>query len=125
MELAPQILNAANVVLSTPNNSKSLIEHFDLMQHQWQLNMISLQQLVDESIDSVAFIEACEFMIVKETFLAQTAIQENNKPAIVRNVLNIGRRTNRIIQVASQEAENSEENSFVNNIVMANEELKE
>ena len=118
-------MNAAQVVLSMPNNNKSLLEHYDLMQQQWQANMVSLQRLVDESLDTVSFIEASESMIVKETYLAQTAIQENNKSAIVQNAISIGRRTNRIIQVASQEAENSEENSFVNNIILANEELKQ
>ena len=122
-ELAPQIVNAAFIVMSMPGN-RSLTEHYDLMQQQWQSNMITLQRLVDESVDSVSFIEACEQSIIRETFLTQTAIQENNKQAIVLNALNIARRTNRIIQVAAQEAENSEENSFVTNIITANEELK-
>ena len=108
-----------------PSN-KSLIEHYDLMHQQWRSNMASLQRLVDESLDnSVAFIEAFEISIYKEIYQAQTAIQENNKQAIVLNALNIAKRTNRIIQVATQEAENSEETSFVTNVLQSNEELKQ
>lgn len=110
--------------MSIPGN-KSLTEHYDLMQQQWQSNTSNLQRLVDESLNSLAFIEAYEASILRETFQTQTAIQENNKQAIVLNALNIARRTNRIIQVASQEAENSEEISFVNNVNLANDELKQ
>ena len=73
----------------------------------------------------MAFIEAFEISIYKEIYQAQTAIQENNKQAIVLNALNIAKRTNRIIQVATQEAENSEETSFVTNVLQSNEELKQ
>ena len=100
--MAPQIVNSAYIVLSMPGN-RSLTEHYDMMQQQWQSNMTNLQKLVDESLDSLSLIEAYESSIIQETFKTQTAIQENNKQAIVLNALNIARRTNRIIQVASQE----------------------
>ena len=87
--------------------------------------MERLQRLVDESLDAELFIRACELTIIKETYITQAAVQDRNSMAIVTNALNIARRTNRIMQVASQEADNSEELEFVNNLTAANESLKQ
>ena len=122
-ELAPQVVNAAYLVLSLNGNS-SCKENFELMQRQWQINMERIVKLVDESLDCELFIKACETSIIKETFQTQTAVQENNSSAIVVHALNIARRSNRIIQVATQEVENSEDNLYVNKILNANEFLK-
>ena len=123
IELAPQVVNAAYLVLSLAGNN-SCKENFELMQKQWQSNMERLLKLVDESVDCELFIRACEKSIIKETFRTQTAVQENSNSAIVLNALNIARRSNRIIQVATQEAENSEDNAYVNQILVSNEFLK-
>ena len=72
--------------------------------------------MVDESLDCEQFISACEKSIITETYLTQAAVQENNNSAIVLNTLNIAKRSNRIIQVANQEAENSEDPNYVNRI---------
>jgi hypothetical protein len=95
------------------------------MQKLWQTNFERLQKLVDECLDCELFIKACEHSIIKETYKTQTAVQENNNTAIVLNALNIARRSNRIIQVATQEAENSEDNAYVDRILGSNELLKQ
>ena len=122
-ELAPQVVNSAYLVLSL-NGNNTCRENFELMQKQWQLNMDHLLKIVDESVDCELFIKACEDSIIKETYQTQTAVQEKNNSAIIIHALNIARRSNRIIQVATQEAENSEDNIYVNNILKSNELLK-
>ena len=117
------MVNAAYLALSFPGN-KTCVENLELMQNQWVSNMERLQKLVDDSIDTEAFIRACESSIIRDTYKTQTAVQEKNSMAIIMNALNIGRRANRIMQVAGQEAENSEEFSFVERIIDANNSLK-
>ena len=56
-ELTPQLVKAARIVLSNPDNQAAL-EHFDLLKKQWLDNMEKLRGLVDESCDTVAFIRA-------------------------------------------------------------------
>lgn len=87
--------------------------------------MERLQRLVDDSLDGELFIRACESSIVKETYETQTSVLENNNSGIITNALNIARRSNRIIQVATQEAENSEDSGYVDRIILANETLKQ
>ena len=94
------------------------------MQNQWFM-MERLQKLVDESLDTELFIRACEHSIIRETYQTQAAVQDQNSVAIITHALNIIRRSNRIVQVASQEADNSEENEYVDQISMANEGLKQ
>ncbi len=106
-------------------DNKSCLENYELLQQQWQKNMDNLQKLVDESLDCEQFISACEKSITKLTYSTQAAVQEKNNSVIVMNTLNIAKRSNRIIQVANQEAENSEDPNYVNRIKIANESLKQ
>ena len=87
--------------------------------------MDHLQKLVDDSLDPELFIKACENSIIRETYDTQNAVQEQNSMAIVTNALNIVRRSNRIVQLASQEADNSEEMEYVNRIQTTNDILKQ
>ena len=122
--MSPQVVNTAFVALKFPDN-KSCLENFDLMQQQWETNMLRIQKLLDEIIDCESFIIACEKSIIKETYETQTAVQEKNSSVIVTNALNVARRTNRIMQIASQEAENSEDKFYVEQILIANDFLKQ
>ena len=56
---------------------------------------------------------------INKDLLNLDAMRKNNY-AIIIHALNIARRSNRIIQVATQEAENSEDNIYVNNIYVDN-----
>lgn len=122
--MAPQVVNAAYIVLNFPGD-KSCLENLELIKQQSQSNMERLQKLVDESLDCELFIKACENSIIKETYETQTAVLEQNNSTIISNALNIARRSNRIIQVATQEAENSEDLAYVDRIIQSNEFLKQ
>jgi hypothetical protein len=95
-----------------------------LTQRQWQASMDRLQQLVDDSLDSEVFIKAYEKLILKETYRMQMHVQDKNNACIIANALNIAKRSNRIIQIANQESDNSEDTEYVSRIMSANDLLK-
>ena len=56
-DLIPHMAKAARIVLMNPANQAS-VEHFELLKGQWMDNMEKLRGLVDEAIDTAAFIRA-------------------------------------------------------------------
>ena len=56
-DLTPQVAKAARIVLADPSNQASQ-EHFELLKKQWMDNMERLRGLVDEAVDTAAFIKA-------------------------------------------------------------------
>ena len=86
--------------------------------------MERMRCLVDSNVDAALFIQACEHSIIKDTRKAEMAVREQNSFEIVTNASNIARRANRIIQVASQEIENSEDATYIKQISNASESLK-
>lgn len=123
MDIAPQVANSAFLVLKIPGN-QNVLENFELTREQFSENMKNLQTKLDETLNREFFIVACEKTIIRDTFKNQTAVQENNPKAIVSNALSIAKQSNRIIQIASQEVENSEDGKYVDQIMMHNERLK-
>ena len=63
--------------------------------------------------------------ILKDTERVEEGISEVNSPKIVQNASNIARRANRILQVAQNEAENSEDPMFVDQVNRSAENLKQ
>jgi len=55
--LVPHVVKAARIVLMNPSNQAS-VEHFELLKKQWLENAEKLRSLVDEAIDTAAFIRA-------------------------------------------------------------------
>jgi len=53
----PHVVKAARIVLMNPSNQAS-VEHFELLKKQWLENAEKLRSLVDEAIDTAAFIRA-------------------------------------------------------------------
>jgi len=51
------VVKAARIVLMNPSNQAS-VEHFELIKKQWLENAEKLRSLVDEAIDTAAFIRA-------------------------------------------------------------------
>lgn len=56
-DLIPHMVKAARIVLMNPANQAS-VEHFELLKGQWTENMEKLRGLIDEAIDTAAFIRA-------------------------------------------------------------------
>ena len=59
---------------------------------------------------------ATEEGILRDTERTEQAIKSNDPPGIVNNTSNIARRANRVLQVAQQEADNSEDPQFVDRV---------
>ena len=62
--------------------------------------------------------------ILRDTERVEDGIRTVDSPKIVTNASNIARRANRVLQVAQQEAENSEDPKFVDNVNRASEQLR-
>lgn len=122
-DLTPQINTAARIVFNNPDN-QAAVEHFELLKKQWSDNMERLRGLVDEAVDTTALIKAEEEGILRDTERVEDGIRTVDSPKIVTNASNIARRANRVLQVAQQEAENSEDAAFVDNVNQASEQLK-
>ncbi|XP_052235496.1 vinculin-like isoform X4 [Dreissena polymorpha] len=122
-DLTPQVSTAAKIVFSNPD-SQAAVEHFELLKKQWSDNMERLRGLVDEAIDTPALIKAEEDGILRDTDRVEDGIRTLDSPKIVTSASNIARRANRVLQVAQQEAENSEDPAFVDNVNRASEQLR-
>ncbi|XP_078333944.1 vinculin-like isoform X16 [Crassostrea virginica] len=114
-DLTPQVTTAAKIVFQDPTNQAAQ-EHFDLMKKRWMDNMERLRGLVDEAVDSSALIKAEEEGILRDTERVEDAIQMKDPPRIGAHASNIARRANRVLQVAQQEAENSEDPKYVDHV---------
>ncbi|XP_060566166.1 vinculin-like isoform X5 [Ruditapes philippinarum] len=122
-DLTPQVMTAAKIVFNNPDN-QAAVEHFELLKKQWSDNMERMRNLVDEAVDSTALIKAEEEGILRDTDRVEDGIRTVDSPKIVTNASNIARRANRVLQVAQQEAENSEDPKFVDNVNRASEQLR-
>ncbi|BFZ04162.1 hypothetical protein BsWGS_07200 [Bradybaena similaris] len=119
-DLTPQVINAARVLFSNPNNQAAQ-EHFDLLRKQWSDNMDRLRLLVDEAVDSEALIRAQEEGILRDTERIEDGIRARDSPKIAAGASNIARRADRVLQVAEMEAQNSEDPAFVDRVNRASE----
>ncbi|KAL5006317.1 hypothetical protein ScPMuIL_015123 [Solemya velum] len=122
-DLAPQVSTAARILFANPSN-QAAAEHFELLKKQWTDQMEHLRGLVDEAVDTAALIKAEEEGILRDTERVEEGIRASDSPKIVQNASNVARRANRVLQVAQQEAENSEDPVFVDSVSSAAENLK-
>ncbi|KAK3594112.1 hypothetical protein CHS0354_040882 [Potamilus streckersoni] len=122
-DLTPQVITAARILFSNPNNTAAC-EHFELLKKQWTDNMERLRALVDEAVETPSLIKAQEEAIRRDTERVEEGIRTVDPPKIVTSASSIARRANRVLQVAQQEAENSEDHVFVERVNEASENLK-
>ncbi|KAK3103120.1 hypothetical protein FSP39_016625 [Pinctada imbricata] len=122
-DLTPQVVTAARIVFSDPENQAAR-EHFQKMKERWTDNMERLRGLVDEAVDSTALIKAEEEGILRDTDRVEDGIKAGDPATIGVNASNIARRANRVLQVAAQEAENSEDPRYVDRVNEAADRLK-
>ena len=120
--LTPQLVNAGRIRFTHPDN-KAADEHFENLRKQYADLVQRMRGQVDEAVDTVAFIKASEDAIRKHTALCDLAINHQNPQSMVDNTSAIARLANRVLQVAKQEADNSEDPYFVNRVNRAADEL--
>ena len=81
--------------------------------------------MVDTYVDPALFVNSCEHSILQDTYRIERAKSENNSLDIVLSASNVARRANRIIQIAAQEMDNSEDAEYVMRINHASNCLKQ
>ncbi|XP_033214566.1 vinculin isoform X1 [Belonocnema kinseyi] len=113
--LTPQLVNAGRIRMTYPE-SKAADEHFENLRQQYADTIQRVRALCDEATDSGAFIKASEEQMQKHSFLCEDAIDKHNPQKMVDNTSAIARLANRVILVAKQESDNSEDPAFIERV---------
>ena len=120
----PQLISAGQIRFEHPNNS-SAHDNFMHMRDQYEGTIIKLRNLLDEAIDSSAFVHASEEAIRRHTQLCEMAISTRQVQSMVDNAAAIARLANRVIMIARQETNNSEDVQFNSRVGSATSRLRE
>lgn len=121
--LTPQLVAAGRIRMTYPTN-KAADEHFENLRRQYAESIQKVRDLADEATDSAAFIKASEDLIKKHTSACEASIQNHEPQAMVDNTSAIARLANRVLMVAKQEADNSEDLSFVAKVNTASDKVQ-
>lgn len=115
--MAPQVINAGKVRFHNPNN-QAADDHFENIRREFADALARLRGLVDVAIDTGDFIKSTEDAIRHHTAECESAIAGNQPQKMVDNTSSIARLANRVLMVAKNEVDNSEDphyRSKVNN----------
>lgn len=118
----PQLISAGQIRFNHADNN-SAHENFVHMRDQYESVVIKLRNLLDEAIDSAAFVRASEDAIRRHTQLCEMAISTRQMQSMVDNSASIARLANRVIMVARQETNNSEDMLFKSRVDSATKRL--
>lgn len=121
--LTPQLVSAGSIRLNYPT-SKAADEHFENLKQQYADTLTKVRNLCDEATDSADFIKASEEQMKKHTFLCDEAIKNKQSQKMVDNTSAIARLANRVLLVAKQESDNSEDPSFIEEVNRASDVLQ-
>ncbi|KAF2353880.1 Vinculin/alpha-catenin [Trinorchestia longiramus] len=121
--LTPQLVAGGRIRMSFPSN-EAADEHFENLRREYADRMERVRDLADELTDSAAFIKASEEVMRRHTVACEQAIADGESQAVVGNVSNIARLVSRVLMVAKQEADNSEDPSFVAQVKAASANLE-
>lgn len=121
--LTPQLINAGRIRMSYPQ-SVAADEHFENLRQQYAETMQRTRALCDEATDSADFVRTSEEQMQKHTFLCEDAIAKQHPQKMVDNTASIARLANRVILVAKQESDNSEDLPFIQRVNQASDILQ-
>lgn len=107
----PHLINAGRIRYNHTNEA-SANENFMHMKDQYETTIVKLRNLIDEATDSAAFVRASEDAIRRHTQACEMAISMRQEQSMVDNAASVGRLANRVIMVARQETNNSEDAAF-------------
>lgn len=122
--LTPQLISAGRIKMSYPA-SKAADEHLNNLKQQYADTILRMRTLCDQATDPAEFIKASEEQIQKYTFLCEEAIRNKQPQKMVDNTSNIARLVNRVLLVAKQEADNSEDPEFIAKLNAATNKLEQ
>jgi hypothetical protein len=104
--------------MTDPEN-KAADEHFENLRRQYADAIARTRQLCDEAIDSATFIQQSEELMRRCTAECEDAIGRQEAQRLVDGTSQIARLANRVLMVAKQEADNSEDPKFIGEVTGA------
>lgn len=110
--LTPQLVSAGRIRMNYPT-SKAAEEHLNNLKQQYADTVLRMRTLCDQATDPSDFIEASEKQMQKHSFLCDEAIRMRQPQKMVDNTSSEARLANRVLLVAKQEADNSEDPEFI------------
>lgn len=122
--LTPQLISAGRIKMNYPA-SKAADEHLNNLKQQYADTILRMRTLCDQATDPAEFIRASEEQMQKYTFLCEEAIRNKQPQKMVDNTGNIARLVNRVLLVAKQEADNSEDPEFIAKLNAATNKLEQ
>ncbi|XP_054721582.1 vinculin-like isoform X2 [Uloborus diversus] len=116
--LTPQLVNAGRIRMSYPDN-KAADENFENLRKQYAESVHKMRTYADEATDTVSFIKMSEDSIKEHTRACEDSIATFEPQKMVENTSSIARLANRVLMVAKQESDNSEDPYFVERVNQA------
>ena len=101
-----------------PEN-KAADEHFDNLRSQFAEALARTRGLCDEATDSLAFVSQSLSALEARSNACEDALRAGDALALVTNASATARIAHRVAQVAKQEAENSEDKEFSDQVSAA------
>uniref|UniRef100_A0A023EWN7 Vinculin n=1 Tax=Aedes albopictus TaxID=7160 RepID=A0A023EWN7_AEDAL len=121
--LTPQLVSAGRIRMNYPT-SKAAEEHLNNLKQQYADTILRMRTLCDQATDPLDFIEASERQMQKHSILCDEAIRMRQPQKMVDNTSSEARLANRVLLVAKQEADNSEDPEFIANVNDASDRLQ-
>jgi vinculin len=112
--MTPQVIKAGKIRLN--NDTDYASQHFENLRKEYADALTRLRSYVDDAIDTGDFVRASETAMRRYTDRCEDAIRDNESQRMVDNTSQIARLGNRVIMAAKNEADNSEEPSFVQRV---------
>ena len=121
--LTPQLISAGRIRMNYPG-SKAAEEHLNNLKQQYADTILRMRTLCDQATDPADFIKASEEQMQKHSILCEDAIRNKQPQKMVDNTSCIARLANRVLLVAKQEADNSEDPQFITELLNASDKLQ-
>ncbi|CAK9300187.1 unnamed protein product [Gordionus sp. m RMFG-2023] len=110
-DLTHQLVSAAKIKFHFPDN-KHAEEHFNILYQKLSEMVVNARNLLDASLNSEIFIHVALENINHHSTECEQAFAHNQPQRFVENTSQIARLANRVLMIAKQESENSEDYEF-------------
>ena len=116
--LTPQLVNAGRIRMVYPEN-KAADEHFENLRLHFAEAVGRVRGLCDDATDSLAFVTQSLTAMEAKTAACEDAIRAADALKMIENTSALGRLANRVIQIAKQEADNSDDAVYIDQMTEA------
>lgn len=109
--LTPQVVSAGRIRMNYPGSSAAE-DHLNNLKQQYADTVLRMRTVCDQATNPADFIKTSEDHMQVYVKLCEDAIHNKQPQKMVDNTSNIARLVNRVLLVAKQEADNSEDPVF-------------